>query len=482
MGHKMAEILKPDICIIGAGAAGLSVAAGAAQLGLKTVLIEKGKMGGDCLNTGCVPSKAILAAANAANDIKRADSFGVHTTTPVINFRKVKAHIDTVIQSIAPHDSVDRFESLGVTVIQNTAKFTDRNTVQAGEQIIKARYYVIATGSYPIMPEIEGFEPARVYTNETIFDLQQRPDHLVIIGGGPIGVEMAQAHRRLGAKVSLIDRGEILPRDDHECRQVLRDRLLKDGVQLYEHSSLNKISHSDQDSELALDCKGEAHILRASHILVAAGRAPHIKSLGLDEAGVSYDSKGIKTDARLRTSQKKIYAAGDITGAAQFTHIAGYHAGIIIRNLAFKLRAKVDYQSLPWVTYTDPELAQIGMTEAQAREIYGHKVRIARASFSENDRARADKNTDGFIKVVTKKNGRVLGVSMVGAHAGDTIQLWGLVIAQKLKISAVAGLIAPYPTYGEINKRAAGDFYTESLFSDRTRKFVSLLQKIPFIG
>lgn len=469
-----------DLCIIGAGAAGLSVAAGAAQLGLHVALIEEGNMGGDCLNTGCIPSKSLLAAAKTVHTVRTAENFGITSPAPDINFAGVKKHINTVIKTIEPHDSQERFEGLGVTVIREKARFTGHDTIQTKTHNISARHFVVATGSSPVIPPINGLDHHRVLTNENIFGLKDRPAHLVIIGGGPIGIEMAQGFKRLGSKVTVIDQATILPRDDPDLANTLRMYLTDtDHIRLHENSKITKAEHTDEGVSIYLTKdNGDEYRIDGSHLLVAAGRKPNIDTLALEKAGVTTNKKGIITDKRLRTANKHIYAAGDVIGGPQFTHIAAYHAGIIIRNLIFKIPAKINYSALPWVTYTAPELAQVGVTAIQAQEKY-RNIKILTWKFSENDRAIAEQKTEGEIKVITRKNGRIIGASILGAHAGELIGMWSLAISQGLKIGAVANIIAPYPTFTEINKRAAGSYYTTSLFSDKTRFITGLLRKIP---
>lgn len=477
----MAKTLKADICIIGAGSGGLSVAAGAAQLGLDTVLIERSKMGGECLNTGCVPSKALLAAAKRAQVHRNGDIKGIKAHEPEIDFAAVTEHIADTIKAIEPHDSQERFEGLGVTVIRENARFVSPRVVQAGESRIKARYFVVAAGSRPVVPPVPGMDKERVFTNETIFDLREKPEHLLIIGGGPIGIEMAQAHRRLGSRVSVFDRGSILPRDDIENVTILRECLLNEDIDLYENVSISEVEHARDGTILKIEKDGKESEVTGSHLLVAAGRQVNTDGLDLEKAGVKYDKKGITTDAHLRSSNKKVFAMGDIAGGPQFTHVAGHHAGIIIRQICFRMFwSKVTYEALPWVTYTDPELAQVGVTEAGARKKHGEEVKVVEWRFEENDRARAERETIGQIRVVTDKKGRVLGASIVGSQAGELIGLWALAISSGLKIRAVTEMIAPYPTLGEISKQAAGAWYTPSLFSDKTRRVVRFLKLLPF--
>ncbi|MGK0296972.1 MAG: pyruvate/2-oxoglutarate dehydrogenase complex dihydrolipoamide dehydrogenase (E3) component [Gammaproteobacteria bacterium] len=475
----MAQQIKIDVCVIGAGSGGLSVAAGTAQLGLVTVLIEQNEMGGDCLNTGCVPSKALLAAAKHAQSYRNNKIKGIAPIEPEINFAAVKDHVMDTIKSIEPNDSQERFEALGVKVIRESAKFVSSDTVQAGNFNITSRYFIIATGSSPVVPPISGLERDKVLTNETIFQLREKPDHLLVIGGGPIGIEMAQAHRRLGSRVSIFDMGMILPRDDSGNVDVLRKTLIEENINIYEGISINEVVHSANQIKLIIEKNKELIEITGSHLLIATGRKPVTDGLDLEKAQVNYTKLGIKVDARLRTNKKNIFAIGDVAGGPQFTHIAGYHAGIVIRNICFKIPAKVNYHALPWVTYTDPELAQVGMTEQTARKQYGDDVKIVESLYEENDRAISERNTAGRLRVITTKRGRILGASMVGHQAGDLIAIWGLAISTKLKIGAIAGMISPYPTLGEINKRAAGAWYTPRLFSKRTRGVVKLLQFLP---
>jgi len=470
-----------ELCVIGAGSSGLSLVAGAAQLGYSTVLIEKAEMGGDCLNTGCVPSKALLKAGKAAQSFRDSDKFGVKSQEPEIDFAAVKQHVSSVIKTIEPHDSQERFEGLGATVIREEAKFIDENTIQAGDQTITAKYIVICAGSRAFVPPIKGIETNKIYTNENIFDLTEKPEHLIVIGGGPIGIEMAQAHRRLGCKVSIIDMFSIMANDDPELVEVVRKQLEKEGIDLYEGTQVESISHAKDTVTVYLKKGNESFNIKGSHLLVATGRQANSDKLDLEKAGVEFDRKGIKVDARLRTNKKHIFAAGDIAGGPQFTHIAGYHAGIIIRNICFKMPAKVDYSALPWVTYADPELANTGLTHKQAIEKLGDdQVKTISWPFEENDRAQCEKSTAGLIKITALKNGKILGAGIVGPHAGELIGVWGLAISKGMKLKDITGMISPYPTFGEINKRVAGAWFTPSLFSDKTRKIVGFLKKLPF--
>ncbi|MRG72218.1 FAD-binding protein [Alphaproteobacteria bacterium HT1-32] len=470
----MANVIDADICVIGAGSAGLSVAAGASQMGARVVLVEKGEMGGDCLNYGCVPSKALLAAGHAAHAGAVAPKYGVSLGSASYDPVAVHDHVKGVIAAIAPMDSVERFESFGVTVIKAAARFTGPQEVMAGDTRITARRFVIATGSSPVAPPIEGLSETPYFTNETLFDNKDRIDHLLIIGGGPIGLEMAQAHRQLGIAVTVVDLGPILPKDDPDAVEVVRKSVLEDGVVLHEKVKVIRTDKTAQGVSVTIETKGAEKTITGSHLLVAAGRAANVKGLDLEKAGVDYD-RAIKVDKRLRTSNRKIFAMGDVAGSYQFTHVAGYHAGVVIRNILFRLPAKVDYRAVPWVTYTDPELAHVGMTLDEAKQEQGDNLRILHWGFDENDRAQSERSTEGFVKVLTTRKGHILGATIVGKNAGELIHPWIIAIQNKLKIGAMATYIAPYPTLGEVNKRAAGSFYTEKLFSERTRKIVRFL-------
>ncbi len=474
----MPQELNVDLCVIGAGSGGLSVAAGASQMGASVVLIEKGAMGGDCLNTGCVPSKALLAAGHAAEHARHTSAFGVDSETKAVDGPAVYKHVADVIAAIAPNDSVDRFEGLGVKVIQAAGKFVCANRVEAGGAVVRARRFIVATGSSPFVPPIPGLDEVTHHTNEDIFTLGGVPEHLVVIGGGPIGIEMAQAHRHLGARVTVLEMFNIMPKDDPELVDVVRRRLDADGIDIREKVKITRVEKAGDGIAVVLDeGKGKETRIEGSALLVATGRRANVDGLDLDKAGVRFSPKGIEVDARLRSTNKKIFAIGDVAGGFQFTHIAGYHAGIVIRNALFRLPAKVDYSAVPWVTYTDPELAQVGMTEEMARQAGHTDLRVLRWPFAENDRAQAERCIDGLVKVITTPKGKILGAGIAGKNAGELVHAWVLAISQGLKIGAVASMITPYPTMAEVNKRAAGSFYTPKLFGEGTKKLVRFLAK-----
>jgi pyruvate/2-oxoglutarate dehydrogenase complex dihydrolipoamide dehydrogenase (E3) component len=465
--------------VIGAGAAGLTVAAVAAQLGARTVLIERGEMGGECLNTGCVPSKALLAAAKAAQTARTSHRFGVGAAEPKIDFAAVHRHVHGVIAAIAPHDSVERFEGFGVEVIRAEARFLGPRQLIAGNRTIAARRIVIATGSEPAIPPIPGIDQVPYFTNETIFDNQVLPEHLLIVGAGAVGIELAQAFRRLGAAVTVIEAAKPMPRDDAELVGALLQCLVAEGVAIRQQSQIKRVEPNGAGIALIVEQDGRETRIEGSHLLVAAGRKPRTADLDLDRAGVRYGGAGIEVDRRLRTSARGVYAIGDVIAGPRFTHAASYQAGIVIRNALFRLPAKTDYSALPWVTYTDPELAQIGLTESAARAQHGQDVAVSRFDFAENDRAQAEHETIGTAKIVSRRNGHILGASILGAHAGELAHIWVLAIQQGLKLRDIAGIIAPYPTFGEVSKMAAAEFYKPALFGRWTRLAVRLLSRLP---
>jgi len=465
-------MIKTDICVIGGGSGGLSVAAGAIQMGASVVLCEGGKMGGDCLNYGCVPSKAMIEASRAMHHIAKAKSFGIDVLEATVDYKKVQQHVRNVIAKIEPHDSVERFESLGVTVIEHHAKLVDKHTVQAGDQIIKAKYIVLATGSRANIPPIIGLENTKYYTNENIFELDKQPEHLLVIGGGPIGVELAQAHALLGSKVTIIEvDGNILAPVDSDARAVVLKEFESLGIDVATNAKIEQVQELDGIIEIDLGDK----TVSGSHLLVAAGRKPNIDNLGLDIAGVNNTQKGVVTDNRLRTNHKNIFAIGDIAGPFQFTHAAGYQAGIVIQNILFKLPAKVNYKAFPWTIYTTPEVSAVGMSITDAEKI---GAKVLEITYNDNDRAQAGLATNGLVKVAVDKKGYILGATIVGENAGDLITQWTIAINNKLKIKAMASHIVAYPSLSELNKRVAGSYFTPTLYSKKVKKVVRLLMKI----
>ena len=467
--------IKTDLLVIGAGSGGLSIAAGAVQMGADVTLMEGGKMGGDCLNHGCVPSKALIASGRAAHAQTATRAFGIMESRPEIDHAAVKDHVADIIAQIAPHDSVERFEGLGVRVIREYGAFISPVEVQAGDTVVRARRIVIATGSSPLVPPIPGLDRVPYETNETIFALRERPDHLLIIGGGPIGMEMAQAHARLGSRVTVIEGTRVLGQDDPEMSRVVCDRLRAEGVEIVENARASEISGAA--SAIRIHTENGNHF-DGTHLLVATGRRANTGNLDLEKAGVETTRAGIEVDDSLKTTNRRVYAIGDVTGGMQFTHVAGYQASVIIRSALLGIPARAKTAHLPHATYTDPELAHVGLTESAAREHHGRDLEVVRADYSDNDRAVAQRDTAGGIKVMVVK-GRPVGATMVGPHAGEQIGLWSLAIANRLKMGQIAAMVAPYPTLSEINKRAAGAYFTPRLFENpKLKAIVKTVQRV----
>lgn len=476
------QTLTPDICVIGAGSGGLSVAAAAAMFGVSVVLVERDRMGGDCLNVGCVPSKALIAAGARAQAIREAGRFGVGAGEPQVSYAQVHDHVQRVIGAIAPNDSVERFGALGVTVIKGEARFASRSTVVVGEQVIKARRFVIATGSRPSAPPIPGLADVPYLTNESVFELTKLPARLLVLGGGPIGVELAQAMARLGSAVTIVEAQTLLSRDDPEAAAIVRRRLLREGVTLREQAKVLRAEPIKGGVRLVLDgsAEGAEDALDGTHLLVATGRKPNIEALDLDLAGVASDARGVIVDKGLRTANRRIYAIGDCAsgqaGALQFTHVANYHAGLVLRSALFRLPVKVSTNAIPRVTYCHPELASVGLSEDEARKSAG-EIRVLRWPYAENDRAQAERETEGFVKVVTTKKGRILGVTIVGAQAGDMIVPWCMAVQKGFGVKDMAGLVFPYPTFSEVSKRAAVSFYAPLAAKPGIRKLIGFLRR-----
>jgi len=470
----MPERLTPDLCVIGAGSGGLSVAAAAAAFGVPVVLIEKGKMGGECLNTGCVPSKSLIAAGKRARAIADAAAFGMAAQAAEIDFAKVHRHVHGVIATIAPNDSKERFNGLGVRVIEGAARFKDRDTVVVDATEIAARRFVVATGSSPAVPPIDGLDRVPYLTNETVFDLATRPEHLIVIGAGAIGLELAQAFRRLRSAVTMLEAAEPLAREDNECTAIVLDALAREGVAVRSHVGVARVEAAGAKVRAVLGDGGAA--IEGSHLLIATGRKANTEGLALDAAGIACDRNGIVVDNGLKTSNRRVYAIGDVAGRGQFTHLANYHAGLVIRNALFRLPVKVNADLVPRVTFTDPELAHVGLTETQARS-RGITIRVLRWPYHENDRAQSERETAGHIKVVTDRRGKILGATIVGAAAGELITTWTLAIGQGLDIRALTGMIVPYPTLAEIGKRAAVTYFLPSVTSVWVRRIIALLRR-----
>jgi pyruvate/2-oxoglutarate dehydrogenase complex dihydrolipoamide dehydrogenase (E3) component len=451
------ERIKTDICIIGAGSGGLSVAAGAAQMGARVVLIEEGEMGGDCLNHGCVPSKALLAAS---------------ARVPRPTYAEAMAHVKASIAAIAPHDSQERFESLGVRVIRARGEFVGPRRVRAANTEIKARRFVVATGSRPMIPQIEGLSETPFLTNETLFDLKDRPEHLIVIGAGPIGLELAQAHRRLGSRVTVIEAAKALGREEPELAAIVVDRLRQDGVEILENTKVLEAGGKAG----AVWVETGAGRIEGSHLLAAAGRAPNVQSLGLEAAGIAFDPfAGVKVEPNLKTSgNRRVYAIGDVAGRRHFTHLAGYQAGIVVRSAVLGLPARERQDHIPRATYTSPEIAHVGLTEAEARAKFGDGIEVVQVGFDKSDRAVTAGDTEGAIKVIVRK-GKPIGAGIVGHEAGELIAMWAMAISSSLGMAAISNTVLPYPTRAEINKRAASAYFSPRLFESRMIKRITRL-------
>lgn len=459
----MKEIFA-ELLVVGAGAGGLGLSSVASRLGVQVTLLESGKMGGDCLNYGCVPSKALINCGRVSQTIKDAKKYGIKVDSASVDFEKVMSFVGGVVDTIAVHDSVERFTSLGVNVIQHVGKFIGHNKVQAGDYIITAKKIVIATGSSPVVPNIEGISDVRFYTNETIFSIQEQPKHLIVVGGGPIGCELAQAFNSLGSKVTMLVRSHILPKEEKELSDTLINKMQEEGIEIIEKCSIEKLSSNNNDITVHTN-KGA---INGTTLLFAVGRQANIKGLDLGKAGIDSDGKSVLVNERLQTSNKKVYAIGDVISHHSFTHVAEYHVGILISNLFFKLRKKVNYDALPWVTYCSPELAHVGLyhKDALAKD---PKTRQLQWGFDANDRATTSGNTIGKVLVSVNSKSVVVGVSILGPNAGELIQSWTNIIARKRKISELSSIIVPYPTYSEINKRISGSYYTEKFFSKKVK-------------
>jgi pyruvate/2-oxoglutarate dehydrogenase complex dihydrolipoamide dehydrogenase (E3) component len=475
----LAEHLTPDLCVIGAGAAGLSVAAAAATLGVPAVLIEKGRMGGQHLNSGCVPSKAMLAAGHRADAHRGLAPFGIVAARSAVDFAAVNDHIHNVIEAVAPNEARQRLAGLGVRVIEGEARFRDGRTVVVGPEVdatfeIRARRFVIATGSRPLIPAISGLEQAPYLTNENAFDLRERPKHLIVLGANRVGLELAQAFHRLGSEVTVLDEGFPLDGEDRECAAVVIDSFAREGITVHGGVKVERVRRLRQRIEVVLG-GDSAETIQGTDLLVAIGRRPNIDALDLAAARIKHDADGISVNRHFRTSNRRIYAVGDVTGLPAFTHAAAHQAGLLIRHLLFRLPVALSPDEIPRVTFTDPELAHVGLTDEQARQRSG-AIRVVRWPYRDNARAQAERNVTGHIKVVTDAKGLILGATIVGTAAGEQITAWTLAINQRLNIRAFAEIVAPHPTYTEVGKHAAATFFTPRLTTNWIQRVLNLLR------
>ena len=464
-----------DLVVVGGGAGGLVVASVASQLGLQVCLIEKeNQLGGDCLHYGCVPSKTLIHTAKVAQQIRRAGDVGLPASEPRVDMAAVNARIREVVEHIQQHDDPQRFRNYGCEVLFGAARFIDSHTVEVNGERIRGKRFVIATGSRPFVPPIPGLEQAGYLTNIDMFSLPELPARLIVLGGGPIGLEMAQAFQRLGSQVTVIEKQQqLLPQEDSEVAAALQDGLQAEGINILTSVAAEKVSI--ENNVRSVSCS-DGGVIQAEQLLVAVGRSANVDELGLDAAGVSYTSKGITVDRRMRTSQKHIYACGDVCGPYPFTHMAEYQAGIIISNAIFRFPKKADYRVVPWVTYTDPELARVGLTEQQAKD-KGVSPQVLRFDFRDIDRALTEGEATGFSKLVTHK-GRVLGASILGPHAGELIHEIVLAMQTGAKIADISAAIHAYPTLAQIHRRAVNTAYAPKLFSKTTRTLVKWINRV----
>lgn len=462
-----------DMGVLGGGAAGLTITAGAAQLGAKTLLIEKTPvLGGDCLHFGCVPSKTLIRTSRVYHDLRNAEKYGLpEVEVKPVDFKHVSERIGSVISKIQKHDSVERFCSLGARVEFGQAEFIDEHSIRLNGKTYSARTWAIATGSSPAIPPIEGLDSVSFLTNKEIFSMPALPGSMIILGGGPIAIEMAQAFNRLGTRITVIQRSaQILSKEDKDLADSVMERLAAEGVVFALGSAILSVAEKNGVKEVTFkDSGGEIKKIAADALLVAMGRSPHVNGLGLEKIGLTHSRKGIEVDDRLRTSHKHIYAAGDITGQYQFTHAAGYEGSIVVSNAIFHLPRKTDYTFLPWCTYTSPELASIGLNEKRAAAA-GIKYSVWTEEFKNNDRSLAEGEETGKIKMLLDEKEKPIGIQILGLQGGDLLNEWVAVLNGKVKLTTLAGAIHPYPTLGEINKRVAGTFLAEKIFSDTVKK------------
>ncbi len=445
-----------DIVIIGGGSGGLVVASAAAQLKAKVALIEKDRLGGDCLWFGCVPSKSFIHAAKVAYQVRHGGRVGVHTKPPEINFEEAMGHVHKAIAAIEPHDSPERFEGLGVEVIFGSGRFLDGKTFEVNGRKLTARAFVVSTGSHPAIPPTEGLEAAGYLTNEQVFSLTTQPKSLAVIGSGPIGCELGQSFHRLGTDVTLFSsRDRLMPKEDADAAAVVEQQFIQEGITILKNSRLKRVKVIGGKKHLFTENDSQAAAI-VDEILVSTGRSPNVESLNLEAAGVDYDHQGIHVNEKLQTTNNNIFACGDVIGGYQFTHVAGYEAVTVLQNALNPLPIflkSINYRVIPWATFTDPELARVGMTEEQARKRYSDVV-ILKQPFAGVDRAQAEDATMGFNKIIVRKNGEILGAHMVGHMAGELIHEIVLAMANRLPVSSLTG-IHIYPTLSEVNSKTA---------------------------
>ena len=465
-----------DLVVIGAGAGGLVTASGAARLGAKVALIEQGRFGGECLWTGCVPSKALIRSAKVRHLMEHAGSYGFRDQPIPVDFARVMQHMRDVIMTIQPHDDPDRFRKMGVEVIQGRAAFVGRDRLEVNGRILKSRRFCIAVGADPSLPPIEGLNRVPYMTHLNFFDQSRQPEHLLVVGGGPVGCEMGQTFQRLGSRATVIEAlGCILDKDDRETTNRLHEILTKEGLRIELNASAEKVEQEGDRIRLRCARAGQSFSVEGDALLVATGKRPRVEGLGLAEAGVEYDHRGIKVDRWMRTTNPRVFACGDVTDGFPFTHMAEYQAGLVVTNaLVPLLRRKADYSVVPWCTFTDPELAQVGLTEEQAKRRFGEGgYRVWRFAVADNDRHIIDGQTQGTVKLLTRPNGRIMGCTILSAGAGDLIHEYALALKKKGTVADISGMIHVYPTQAQANKRASDQYFAEKFFTGKIPKLLS---------
>jgi pyruvate/2-oxoglutarate dehydrogenase complex dihydrolipoamide dehydrogenase (E3) component len=453
-----------DIVVIGGGVGGLVVAAGGATLGAKVALVEKNRMGGDCLWYGCVPSKTLIKSARIAYAMRHADRWALRPADPAPDLAQVMERVRSVIAGIEPNDSPERFRALGVDVTFGDGRFTGPDVFEVNGRKLTGTTFVLATGSRPAIPTLAGLDATPFLTNETLFDLREPVPSLLVVGSGPIGSELAQAMRRLGSEVTVVDIApRILPHEDEDLAQVVHQQMRAEGIRYCLETTIQRVAAGDGAITVAIKSRnGEDSALTATHLLLAAGRRPNVENLGLDAAHVALANGQLVVDAGLRTTNPRIYAIGDVAGGYQFTHLAEHHAGVILRRALFKLWWTKPSPVVPWCIYTDPELARVGLSETEVRA-KGIAHRVYRFPFADIDRARTDNDTEGFAKLVTDPRGKLLGAAIVGPSAGELIAECVLAISKGLHAKDLSAAIHTYPTLAQVNRRAADQRMKEAL-------------------
>lgn len=475
-GENDGEHLEVDICVIGAGPGGLAVATGAAAFGRSVVVVERNKFGGEVLNSGCIPSRALAAVANRAHAMRSAGALGLDARDPEVDLRAVGAHVAGILEGVAPNFAAERFAGLGIKVIHAAGRFINRKTVVAGDNRIKARRFVIATGSAPLIPAIPGLDSVPYFTNETIFANQERLHSLIIIGGGSTGLELAQTYSRLGSRVIVLDAGKVLADEDPELSTFVLAQLAEEGIGIHQDTKVESVEGGLGRVRVNVSVDGEKHVVEGSHLLLAAGRRPSTSDLGLEAAGIRYDERGIKVDAGLKTSNRRVFAIGDAAGGPSYAQVADYHADLVLRRGLLHYPARIDPRLIARATFTDPELAYVGLSEAEAVK-RAKKISVLRWPYRENDRARTEGKTTGHVKVVMSRDGKILGAGIVGTQAAELLQLWSLAISKGLNIKDVSGWVAPYPTLSEINKKLGQSYYVAKATNPTLRKVIGFLAR-----